>query len=251
MLCRNLFRCAHKTPASVMVSWYPWVHCSCYTEAPDWSLWGCEQNSACQVLVSGFLFNSNVFLSLGRRFKCWATGTLGKVSMLVGGQILVALRQLSSLNHFCSLLERRTSAWTTPSFCGVLWLLSILAAAGQHLASLPISWSAKKLMMCYFLPSGALHAALRLKHFHPLPIQGENDWRLSQLPLKLLVKCPPSSVGAGSCSKKEITCDIGSRPRCCCPCGLFFSVSCAAWSSVCWLVERLRTIQTGLTQPCA
>lgn len=47
---------------------------------------------------------------------------------------------------------------------------------------------------------------LLLYHLHPLPIQGENDWRLSQLPPKGAVRCPLTSLGAGSDSEKEIEC---------------------------------------------
>lgn len=46
--------------------------------------------------------------------------------MLEGFEMLVALSQLSSLNHFLSQMERVpfSRAWTTPSFCGALWSLS-------------------------------------------------------------------------------------------------------------------------------
>lgn len=109
-------------------------------------------------------------------------------------------------------------------------MVAVLAATGQDLHSEPISCSAKGLLMCYFLPSGALRASSltfaslanpRGKWLKPEPAPTEVD---SEMPTDF------SGSWRRLQERNWMSLIIGSRPRCWCPGGLFFNVSSAAWS---------------------
>lgn len=156
--------------------------------------------------------------------------------------MLGALRHLSSLK--CIFLKGKGFFLQSTNHTLLFWLHYGCCPCSnwQDLHSVPISWSAKGVLMCYFLPSGALCAASltfaslanpRGKWLKPGPAPTEVD---SEMPTDF----------SGSWSRLQernwMSLIIGSRPRCWCPSGLFFNISSAAWSFVCWLQEGLRKI---------
>lgn len=109
-------------------------------------------------------------------------------------------------------------------------MVSVLAATGQVLHSVPISWSAKGLMMCYFLPSGALHAASLT--FSSLANPRRKWLKTEPAPSEVDGEMPTDFSGSWIRLQERnwMLLIIGSRPRCWCPCGLVFDISSAAWS---------------------
>lgn len=151
--------------------------------------------------------------------------------MLLAFYMLVALSQLSSLNHlFFS--DGKCSFLLSTSHTFLLWsiMVAVLAATGQDLHSVPISWSAKGRMMCYFLPSGALHTASLT--FSSLANPRGKWLKTEPAPTEVDGEMPTDFSGSWIRLQERnwMLLIIGSRPRCWCPCGLFFNISSAAWS---------------------
>lgn len=113
----------------------------------------------------------------------------------------------------------------------LLWtiVVAVLAAAGQGLHSVPVTWSAKGLMMCHFLPSGALHAASLT---FPSPANPRGKWlKTEPAPTEADGEMPADFSGGWTRLQERnwMLLIVGSRPRCWCPSGLLFSVSSALW----------------------
>lgn len=109
-------------------------------------------------------------------------------------------------------------------------MVAVLALTGQDLHAVPISWSAKGLMMCYFLPSGALHAASLT--FSSLANPRGKWVKTEPAPTEVGGEMPTdfSRSWIRLQERNWMLLIIGSRPRCWCPCGLFFNISFAATS---------------------
>lgn len=109
-------------------------------------------------------------------------------------------------------------------------MVAVLAVTGQDLHAVPISWSAKGLMMCYFLPSGALHAASLT--FSSLANPRGKWLKTEPAPTEVGGEMPTdfSRSWIRLQERNWMLLIIGSRPRCWCPCGLFFNISFAASS---------------------